>query len=623
MFRKFLSDVRGNYMMLTGIVMVPLLGGLALAVDYADMSRERQDTLNALDAAGIATARRLLEGNATDEQVRAYAREFYNANLGSVKPEKSELIVQLPTNTTGGGRVKLQAITDYDPHFLPPFLKLLNGKEAGEKKWSFRAESEVQLKNTVEVALVLDNSGSMGDPGKDTREPRLKLLKSASIQLVEQMANAAKLMKGIEKPVQFSLVPFAASVNIGADNASESWMDREGISPIHHENFNWATLTAANKKIQQTATGPYPYKKVGNGWGSAQGQTVSRFTLFADLRNSVCGSNCSSQALQSFSWGGCVETRPYPYNTDDTPANSPATLYVPMFGPDEAGDFKWDDDKNDNLLNFNANNTWWNDATSNSDAKTRQRFAAKYYTSLPAGFSLPASGKGPNASCTTTAITPLTDITKTTGLNAIKAAINGMAAGGNTNVPEGMAWGWRTLSSQAPFTGGRSETERGNDKVVIVLTDGANTYSFNDAVGNKSTYAAYGYARLADGNPGRVFSGTTYENNFRNSYYSSGTYPKAMNQHFLKLCENANGGDTGNRGAGLIVMTVALDLDANDAEDKEQIAMLNTCASRSRYARDPDDPTKGRKLFWNATSKKLNDVFKEIADELSNLRIVM
>ena len=52
-----------------------------------------------------------------------------------------------------------------------------------------------------------------------------------------------------------------------------------------------------------------------------------------------------------------------------------------------------------------------------------------------------------------------------------------MAPTGNTNVPEGMAWGWRTVSSNAPFTDGRPNTEKGNDKVVIVLTDGANTYS--------------------------------------------------------------------------------------------------------------------------------------------------
>ena len=49
-----------------------------------------------------------------------------------------------------------------------------------------------------------------------------------------------------------------------------------------------------------------------------------------------------------------------------------------------------------------------------------------------------------------------------------------------------MAWGWRVLSSGEPFTEGRPDEEHGNDKVVIVLTDGANLYG-------PETPSAYGY----------------------------------------------------------------------------------------------------------------------------------
>ena len=58
----------------------------------------------------------------------------------------------------------------------------------------------------------------------------------------------------------------------------------------------------------------------------------------------------------------------------------------------------------------------------------------------------------------------------------VKKAITDMVANGGTNVPEGMAWGWRVLSHGEPFTDGRPESEKGNTKVLIVLTDGANTY---------------------------------------------------------------------------------------------------------------------------------------------------
>src|SRR4030095_9514371 len=85
MIRRFLSDERGNYALLTVISIVPILGALALGVDYAEMSRQRQQTLNALDASGIATARRIIEG-VSDDDAKAYAKGFFEANLGSVAP---------------------------------------------------------------------------------------------------------------------------------------------------------------------------------------------------------------------------------------------------------------------------------------------------------------------------------------------------------------------------------------------------------------------------------------------------------------------------------------------------------------------------------------------------------
>jgi hypothetical protein len=68
------------------------------------------------------------------------------------------------------------------------------------------------------------------------------------------------------------------------------------------------------------------------------------------------------------------------------------------------------------------------------------------------------------------------------------------------------------------------------------------------------------------------------------------------------------------------MMTVALDLDETDNADKKAITELKSCASDSRFRKGPDGQP--AKLFWNATGATLSTVFKEIADELSNLRIV-
>ena len=58
-------------------------------------------------------------------------------------------------------------------------------------------------------------------------------------------------MKQVEKPVQFALVPFSASVNVGPAYDSASWMDTTGISPIHHENFDWSTMGAVKTRTRR------------------------------------------------------------------------------------------------------------------------------------------------------------------------------------------------------------------------------------------------------------------------------------------------------------------------------------------------------------------------------------
>ena len=74
--------------------------------------------------------------------------------------------------------------------------------------------------------------------------------------------------------------------------------------------------------------------------------------------------------------------------------------------------------------------------------------------------------------------------------------------------------------------------------------------------------------------------------------------------------------------ANVLVMTVSLDLDINKTNEAKAINALKSCASDSRFRKDPADPSKPAKLFWNATGSNLAEKFKEIADELSNLRIV-
>ena len=660
MLRRFIADKRGNFAMMTAIATVPLLGGLALAIDFTEVSRQRQETMNALDAAGIATARQVITG-ASDDALKAYAKAFFEANLNAVDPSNTTLTVVLPNNDSGGGTLKMTASLKYKPYFLPAFVNLANQTTGTQVDINFSAKTEVRLKNTLEVALVLDNSGSMKDPGAGSSKARIDLLKEAAKKLLDTMSTQAGSMKQISKPIQFSLVPFAASVNVGAGNADATWMDTQGISPVHHENFDWSTMGAAdsNKKVELSGGA---YYRRGTGWGADKDKVITRFTLFNALKRETqvqsgtkeeCTTTGSGNKKKttcvdvpvysivpdSFAkWEGCVETRPHPYNVNDAAAASgtPATMFVPMFAPDET-------DQVDSCSRP-ASNNWWNDGdsptSSTPTAAVRQRKMTKYFTIQPLinGVARAAMGldEGPNASCTTKAITPLTDVTDPKGLTDMKKAVDDMAPLGGTNVPEGVAWGWRSISSGAPFTEGRPDNEKGNDKVMIVLTDGANTYytptsviaqsysnfnnsgkpnnGGNDLAGSKALYSAFGY--LVPYNKGgytygRLFQGTS--TSITKTDYSNANYSKALDEQMAQVCTNA-------KTAKIIIMTIALDLDPTKgtaeqkAQTQAQINGLTDCASPSRF--------KAGKLFWNTKGGDLDKTFKEIADELSNLRIV-
>ena len=176
---------------------------------------------------------------------KSYAKEFFEANLGAVDPADTTLTVLLPNNNFGGGTLKLTADLTYEPMFLPTAAMLIN-KTSTSPNVDFTAEAEIRLKNTLEVALVLDNSGSMDEEGSGTSERRIELLRDAAKELVETLAKQASQMKQIDEPVQFGIVPFSASVNVAPSTDDKPWMDTTGISPIHHENFDWSQMTEDN-----------------------------------------------------------------------------------------------------------------------------------------------------------------------------------------------------------------------------------------------------------------------------------------------------------------------------------------------------------------------------------------
>src|SRR5215213_6272345 len=88
----------------------------------------------------------------------------------------------------------------------------------------------------------------------------------------------------------------------------------------------------------------------------------------------------------------------------------------------------------------------------------------------------------------------------TADATALHASVNAMAANGNTILLEGLMWGWRTISPNAPFADAKPYKTADNEKIIILLTDGMNAWSSANNH-NKSVYSSFGYygaGRLTD-----------------------------------------------------------------------------------------------------------------------------
>jgi len=242
-------------------------------------------------------------------------------------------------------------------------------------------------------------------------------------------------------------------------------MDTDGISPIHHENFDWSSFNQANRKVTKTAADPTARKARTGAVRKTRRSPVS--SLFKEMKYYT--DSKQTKKADYAKWEGFVEQRPSPYDVTDEPPTSskPATLFVPMFAPDQvAGAYN-----NWFLYKSGKTSYYWSDVLSTSyTAAQRQAYMPKYFDIASIGYVAPYGTQpagqdvGPNASCTTQAITPLTDVTATAGMDKIKTAIDAMQPLGGTNVVSGLAWGWRVVSSALPFSEGRPESEKGNDK---------------------------------------------------------------------------------------------------------------------------------------------------------------
>jgi Flp pilus assembly protein TadG len=462
-FKNFAGDRRGSVATIAALALVPITVAAGFGLDLSRAMMGRGALQDALDATALALAH--MPASTPKTTLEERGQQWLTANLPNSGLGKITLVVEPAT-----GKIVLDASAD-----VPTVMSSL----AGISNVPVKAHSEVKWGlNHVELALVLDNTGSMAGT-------KLSTLKTAANALIDTLVNSTDAAD--PDALKISVVPFSMTVRLSSSSTqlntykSSAWMS--GVMP-YTSPYNQDVFSTSN---------------------------TNRFTMFTNLKTS---------------WAGCVEARPAPYDVQDTAPNTAVknSLFTPYFAPDEP-------DSNrvikSSFYGYNFYYSFGNSYISDNITtypttfaatawKTPQGQVAKYSKDTP-------DGDGPNNGCT--GLQSLLRLTPAAQVSTIKAKITAMTASGNTNVPFGMMWGWHTLSPNLPFADGVAYGNQDTKKIMVVLTDGDNVNT-NDNTPNDSSYSGLGYIwqkRL--------------EGADENSSDSART--KAMDARMALLCQNA------------------------------------------------------------------------------------
>jgi hypothetical protein len=243
------------------ICLAAILAAVGAALDYTRAATSRTAVQAALDAAAIMLAKEsngLTQAQLTQKAQAYFALNFHHSDANA--------IVVTPTVTTAGGinKISLSGTGSIDTTLFRIF---------GQQQMQIKATTDVQWgTRRLEMALALDNTGSMAESGK------ILALQQATHNLIDTLKAASKK----KDDIRIAIVPFTTFVNVDPKkNAKSTWIDFTG----------WDESISVG--LETGLTTNWVNKKTGN------------------------------------KWSGCVTDRAQPYDTQDAAPTGAAALQFP------------------------------------------------------------------------------------------------------------------------------------------------------------------------------------------------------------------------------------------------------------------------------------------------------
>lgn len=198
-FKSWRQDEHGGIAIIFALSLVVLMLAAGLAIDTARQQNLASRMQQALDGASLAAAKLLSDPNLSDSDIKERAAAYYQAaaatfgiDIASTAP-LSIVIDRVSSSVEAQGIINMPLLFGGFAG-LPP-LKVITQKS-----------KVVYDMNAIELAMVLDITGSMGTKGK------LQDLKSAAKDVIDTLFDGALN----DTSVKIAIAPYSASVNAGS-----------------------------------------------------------------------------------------------------------------------------------------------------------------------------------------------------------------------------------------------------------------------------------------------------------------------------------------------------------------------------------------------------------------------
>lgn len=203
---KFFRSRRGSVMQLFAFTLLPVMAASGLAVDGTRLFLVRDSVQRAVDAAGLAAGHTLLV-----DEMEGDARSFFDANFTNIEDVATLQNFTMVTNSDNS-IIDVSATVAVNTTFMRIF---------GFDEITFTRTAQITRETRgMELALVMDNTGSMRSGGKMT----------AAINAAHNLIQAVFGDDDVNPNLWVSLVPYTATVNIGTQHSE--WLSLQGQTDV-------------------------------------------------------------------------------------------------------------------------------------------------------------------------------------------------------------------------------------------------------------------------------------------------------------------------------------------------------------------------------------------------------